>query len=182
MLESLLRIAGYWLLFLRFSYWIGLSFTVKNKRWEVYLAQSLEGLLLFGIFSELFQPSVLFPFHANKITTLLGFFLIWLGVGGAYLAQKELGVSWNYGAHLQAKKLVTTGLYRYIRHPIYTGIIISYVGSQVLAGSWLWVSCLFLLIPAYMQAKKEEKILEGIFRKQFIVYKKKTKLFIPFVW
>lgn len=185
MLETIFRIAGFWLLFARFAYWIGLSFETERFDKRVFLSQFLEGVFLFGIFIELFQNSVLFAFSTNGIGSFVGFFLICLGVIGSFLAQMQLGYAWTHAVFARIKskqELVTKGVYRYVRHPIYSGIILSYIGSQLLAGSWLWVSCVFLFIPAYFQAKKEEKGLEKHFGKRYVVYKEKTKWFLPYLW
>ncbi|HEX7041648.1 MAG TPA: methyltransferase [Patescibacteria group bacterium] len=120
-------------------------------------------------------------FKNNPLSTLLGFLLILIGVALSFISQKKLGDSWTHAASLKAKKLITTGIYKYIRHPIYFGFILSFLGSEILAGSLLWVSFLFLFIPAYYQVKKEDKLLKDKFGNKFMQYKKNTKMFVPFI-
>lgn len=182
MFESSLLILGYWLLFFRYAYWITFSYQTKKINKKVFLAYILEGSILFGLFREFFSGKVPFSFLHTNVYLIVGFFSILFGVCLCFLAHKQLGDSWTHAASIKAKTLVTKGIYSSIRHPIYTGLILSYVGSQILVGSWLWISCLFLFIPAYLQAKKEEILLEKKFGQTFISYKKKTNMFVPFLF
>ncbi len=185
MLESFLLIVGFWLLFLRFAYWIGLSFESQHINRKVLLSEGIEGIALFWIFVELFGKHVILSFTINTWSSLAGFLCICVGVGGSILAKRSLGSAWVHAVNAQIKprqSLITTGLYTYVRHPIYSSIILSYIGSQLLAGSWLWVSCLFLFIPAYFQAKKEEKLLEKHFGKRYKKYMGKSAMLIPWVF
>jgi protein-S-isoprenylcysteine O-methyltransferase Ste14 len=116
---------------------------------------------------------------------LLGLLLVCIGVTGVFVAKKELGKEWVYASVYKSspkKKIVMKGIYAYIRHPIYTGIVISYVGAELVAGSWLWVSALFFFIPFFYQAKKEEKFLMEKFGNQYKKYREKTKMFVPYIW
>jgi protein-S-isoprenylcysteine O-methyltransferase Ste14 len=82
----------------------------------------------------------------------------------------------------EAKGLVTTGIYRYMRHPQYTGILLFTFGWILY---WPTVVTLILwpiLIGAYVWlAKQEEKQIIEEFGKAYIEYIKQTKRFIPFV-
>jgi len=77
---------------------------------------------------------------------------------------------------------VTEGVYAYIRHPIYAGLILITVAAELIAKSNLFVVALLLFIPAYVQARNEEKILASHFGNEFIEYKKRTQYFIPFIF
>jgi len=79
--------------------------------------------------------------------------------------------------------LVTTGPYRYVRHPLY---LMGFVGFSSLAlisevwilGVLLGVLCLFLI----KRIPEEEKNLEEKFGQDYTDYKRKTKRLIPFFW
>ena len=77
-------------------------------------------------------------------------------------------------------QLVTTGVYRYIRHPQYLGFILITLGMNVL---WITISTLLLwpiLVTLYYRlAKLEEKEMEERFGEDFRKYKQKVPMFIP---
>ena len=80
-------------------------------------------------------------------------------------------------------ELVTTGIFKYIRHPLYcsllllgTGIMFKEPGTlQVVAG-------IINIIAIYFTARIEEKEMIVRFRDQYIDYMKDTKMFIPFLF
>lgn len=81
----------------------------------------------------------------------------------------------------QAKdELVTDGIYRYIRHPQYTGIILITFGMLVhwptLITLLMWP---ILILAYYYLAKKEEKEIEKKFGESYLDYKRKVPMFLP---
>lgn len=184
MLE-LLQFLGFTLLTLRFFYWVGSSLLLNEKKWKlVLLSQCIEGFLLLFIFSQIVGKIIVFPMPTSIWQVLLGLTLVIFGVSSAVLAKKELGSTWVYAAVYGVKpkqRLVTTGIYSLIRHPIYASFAISYIGAEVLVGSWLWIAFLFLFIPAYLQAKKEEVVLLKHFGKKYKDYQQTTRMLVPFI-
>lgn len=77
----------------------------------------------------------------------------------------------------KASHLVTTGMYQFTRNPMYVGLTILLIGWGVYLGSL----SPFLLIPLFMvvltvqQIIPEEKVLEKLFGKQYIEYKKSVR-------
>jgi protein-S-isoprenylcysteine O-methyltransferase Ste14 len=77
--------------------------------------------------------------------------------------------------------LVTGGPYRYIRHPIYTGMLLAVLGSGLVIGPvWLAV---FVGVAIYcvFSARTEEGLMVQAFPEEYTQYKRRTKAFIPFV-
>jgi len=185
MLE-VLKFLGFTLLALRYFYWIGSSFErIQTYTLRVFVGQLIEGILLLFFFQQLFGKEHILLFQPTLSTQLIGFLLVVIGVGIAFLAKQQLGDEWVYAsAYIQqkAKRLITTGAYSIVRHPIYTGILVSYLGAELLAGSWIWISMLFFLIPFYVQARKEEKLLLQHFGQKYKKYQSQTKMLIPFIF
>lgn len=183
MLE-ILKFLGFSALFFRYIVWVAFSLTTLDKKWgEVIFGQIIEGLLLIFFFHQLFGGKQILPMH-NLFTEFIGFFLIISGVMLAFVAKQQLGDAWVYASVYRIvpkQKLLTTGVYKIVRHPIYTGITLSFVGIELLASSWLWVSMLFFCIPFYIQAKKEEKLLVKHFGKKYKDYQQRTKMLIPWI-
>lgn len=78
------------------------------------------------------------------------------------------------------QQFVTTGVYNYIRHPIYFGDVLLFLGLQLALNSWLVLGVFALMPFVVVQTKKEEEILLKAFP-GYHSYKQKTKAFIPFL-
>ena len=76
----------------------------------------------------------------------------------------------------RANKLVTSGPYRYLRHPIYVGAMLVFFSLAYLSHSaWaFWYTAIIILPLNVGRAIWEEKILLEIFGKQYLQYQKKT--------
>jgi len=77
--------------------------------------------------------------------------------------------------------VVESGLYRFMRHPSYTGLLIVFLGFAVYLGNW--VSLIALLVPitlgvAYRVAKEERALLDAL-GPAYASYCARTKRFIP---
>ena len=79
-------------------------------------------------------------------------------------------------------KLVSSGIYKYIRHPMYSSLFFLTSGAFLKHSTW------YGLVPAfaasvfiYMAVKKEEKENISYFGEAYKEYIQKTKMFIPFI-
>ena len=79
-------------------------------------------------------------------------------------------------------ELVTSGPYRLVRHPIYSGILVAGVGTAVGLG-WLWLTAV-LLAGIYFgySATVEERYMTEQFPDAYPVYKRSTKMLVPFIF
>lgn len=79
--------------------------------------------------------------------------------------------------------LITTGMYKYIRHPLYLSLIL--MGFGILAkspGPVQWILALINFIALVLTARIEEKEMIMKFRDDYKKYMEKTKMFIPFIF
>jgi len=80
-------------------------------------------------------------------------------------------------------KLVTDGIYAYIRHPQYAGFMLVTLGLLV---HWATIPLLImwpiLMVIYYRLAKREERGMEKEFGNQYLEYKRKTSMFFPLRW
>jgi len=115
--------------------------------------------------------------------TGVGLVLFALGLGLAVWARMHIGRNW--GSPMSQKndpELVTSGPYRLVRHPIYSGILVAGVGTAV-ALSWLWLTAVALAgIYFLYSATVEERYLTEQFPDAYPVYKRSTKLLVPFIF
>ena len=111
----------------------------------------------------------------------LAIFIVGAIVGLWALTHNQLG-NFNIQPKLrEGSKLITTGIYALVRHPMYTSVIVMMLGFLVSTVSkieiFLW---LMLIIVLLLKAKKEESLwLEH--DEAYESYKKSTKLFIPYI-
>jgi protein-S-isoprenylcysteine O-methyltransferase Ste14 len=77
---------------------------------------------------------------------------------------------------------VTTGPYRYIRHPIYSGIILATIGTAI-AISIYWIVAVVLLGAYFVySATVEERIMGRLFPDSYPRYNRSTKMLVPFLF
>ena len=80
-------------------------------------------------------------------------------------------------------KLVTHGIYRYVRHPVYLGVIIATIGIPVYASSLYGLLIMLALIPLVLnRIRLEERLLTEEFGDAYLEYKATTKKLIPLVY
>jgi protein-S-isoprenylcysteine O-methyltransferase Ste14 len=76
-------------------------------------------------------------------------------------------------------QLIQNGLYKYVRHPIYTGILLSFMGYAIYVASlYKLIITILLLFVFIVKSIYEEKKLIGHFN-NYVSYKKKTGRFFP---
>lgn len=136
-----------------------------------------------GLFVQLFLPEILPITNNALVPRVVGVILFTLGLFIASMARLELGNNWSdieTGLVRQNHMLVNQGVYRYIRHPIYTGDLILLLGFELCLNSWLVVAVVIIAIPTIFKAVREEKVLAETVT-GYEAYRAQTKRFIPFV-
>jgi len=113
----------------------------------------------------------------------IGVFICASGIAFAIWAKIHLGKNWGMPMAIKENpELIATGPYYFIRHPIYTGILIAAFGSMVTVGfMWLVWFIIFLVSFTY-SARKEEKNMLLQFPEEYRDYMNRTKMFIPFIF
>lgn len=105
------------------------------------------------------------------------------GLAFAIWARVHLGRNWGMPRAVKENaELVTSGPYAYVRHPIYTGMLVALIGSAAVVG-WSWL-LLPLVLGAYFtySALVEEKLMLRTFPDSYPAYMARTKMLIPFVF
>jgi protein-S-isoprenylcysteine O-methyltransferase Ste14 len=117
----------------------------------------------------------------------LGFFFIALGVVMLGVAFASFNVKEFLGLkkeeHHSDTKLVTKGVYRYVRHPLYTGVFLLLPGVFLLRPTFSIL--LFVLITAiYIEigSRLEEQKLIKIFGEDYVRYRNSVKRYFPFIY
>ena len=105
-----------------------------------------------------------------------------MGVGLAVYARIHLGRNWGMPmSRKEEPELVTGGPYAFVRHPIYSGIMLAMLGSAI-GASVLWVVLLIVFAPSFVySARREEEVMREQFPAQYPDYMRRTKMIVPFV-
>ena len=77
-------------------------------------------------------------------------------------------------------ELVTSGPYRYVRHPIYTGLSAMLIGTS-LAYPLAALPCALMIAYSVVSALREERDMEKQFPEAYPEYKKRSKMLVPFL-
>lgn len=94
-----------------------------------------------------------------------------------FIAQAQMGGSWRVGIDEQTKtELVTTGLFRYSRNPIYLGMMLALGGAFLIAptGATLLILALCFVLMQ-IQIRLEEEYLTKLHGQRYLDYKRKVR-------
>ena len=122
----------------------------------------------------------IFPFanyQGFEILYRLGLIVFYVGIWLLYRSHKDLALNWNPQVAINKdQKLVTTGVYSKVRHPMYSAHILWGIGNALVFTNWI-IGPLMLIfqIPFFMyRIPREEKLLESQFE-EYSDYKKRTR-------
>lgn len=121
--------------------------------------------------------------HDNTYMQLGGLGLFLIGLASAVWARIYLAGNWSFPrGKRQDSVLITTGPYRFVRHPIYSGILLAMLGTAI-ALTWYWL-VVTVVFGAYFipSAIAEERYMSGRFAKDYPAYIAKSKMFIPSIF
>jgi protein-S-isoprenylcysteine O-methyltransferase Ste14 len=153
---------------------------------ETHLGQSFA--LMFAIIAAFLLPYVpLFSFvnfaPVNPTLSIFGIVLIIIGDVILISARQHLGKNWSQTvAAKEGHELVTSGPYRYARHPMYAGGLIAAIGSAITAGGAFVLLLILLGLIFIWRTGAEDKLMERQFPSEYPEYMKRTKKFIPLIW
>ncbi len=112
----------------------------------------------------------------------IGLLLLWVGVAFALWAIVTLGRHYDLvpEVHLD-HELVRAGPYRFVRHPIYTGLALHFAGACLATGNLLLIAgTLFVTYPAfYLRARSEERLLRERFGAAYDAYAREVGMLVP---
>ncbi len=139
-------------------------------------------LIALFILTKMFSPK-LFAMNLGITAGSIGVILCACGIGFAIWARIHLGRNWGMPmTEKENRELVTSGPYKYVRHPIYTGMFFALIGSGLATTvGWFVVLIVYLYYFLY-SAKNEERMLLKEFPHEYAEYMKHTKMIIPFIY
>ncbi len=142
-------------------------------------------LAAFGLF---FPSLVIFSGSTEGSAALLlaasGSLVALAGAALVVRSRAALGGAWSLvPAADQGTGLVTTGPYRVVRHPIYLGLALLATGEALAFASWPAVLIvLTAIVPTFAwRARAEETLLSRTFGERYALYRKQTRMIIPYL-
>jgi len=177
-----------WLSFI--AYWWAISTNVKETERQESLPSRLRRLvLLVCAVALLWLPSVPLPLLEKRFLPP-GVWCFWSGAaitaGGllfAVWARRHLGKNWSQAVTLKEDhELTTSGPYALVRHPIYTGFLLAFVGCAVARGEWRGLLAVALVFGGlWPKLRLEEKWMRAHFGESYEAYSRRVSALVPYV-
>lgn len=129
-----------------------------------------------GVLSERILP-------ATRPVFFTGTALVVAGMAFSIWARAYLGRNWSGVVTLKTDhELIRSGPYRFVRHPIYTGLLVAIAGSAMVRGEWRGVVAIAIAIAAlWRKLRLEERWLGETFGDEYAKYRAEVSALIPFV-
>ena len=123
-----------------------------------------------------FLPLALWPVQ-------LGLALTFAGLAFAIWARMLLGGNWSLDVTLKRDhELIVAGPYAFVRHPIYTGVLLALTGTALAVGEWRGVLAVVLAGAAYWRKLTiEEAVMRRQFGETYARYAERVPALVPFV-
>lgn len=129
-----------------------------------------------GMLAERFVPLAAWPFWLGALITICGLaFSVW--------ARVYLGTNWSGTVTIkQDHELVTNGPYAIVRHPIYTGLLLGFLGTALALGDWRGILAFVLAAGAlWRKLKFEESWMREQFGEAYRAYAGRVAALVPFI-
>ena len=171
-----------------FAYWILSALRVKHtKQREGRSSFWFRTIALVVIFEFLFSPRGRIGWLGERFlprtesVAAIGLAIEAVGIALAVWARYCLGANWSGAVTLkEGHELISAGPYKRIRHPIYTGFALAFLGTAIFIGEWRAVVAFAVItIAHYIKARKEEAFLAREFGPAFEGHRAHTGMFLP---
>jgi protein-S-isoprenylcysteine O-methyltransferase Ste14 len=173
------------------SIWLLSAARVKQSIWrEPSVSQSVYTMMLLIAAILMLEPVSRLPsimkisLGFNAFTAAAtGFAITASGIGIALWARLSLGSNWSAAVTIKVDhKLICTGPYRFVRHPMYSGFLLAFAGTALASDQFRALPAfLLVLLGLIYKSRVEERQLAGNFR-DYQKYRRATAALIPFVY
>ena len=169
------------------AYWISAAWGNKptvyrvNPTWRIlFIAACVALIVLFRAYPGYFGHRIV-SFSDERCWIGIG--ICAAGVAFAIWARRTLGRNWSGNPTIkEGHELIETGPYRFVRHPIYTGILVASVGTAVgVTRVRELVLLVFVAVSLWLKLKIEESLMTRQFPQTYPEYKRRTKALIPYI-
>jgi len=185
-LPLVISIVTWWIFFF---YWLLSALKVKRTveregvvpRLVVLLTAGLGAVLLFGSIGNPASPLRLVP--QTRVADFAGDACSILGISILIWARRTIGRNWSGTITLkEGHELVQSGPYRLVRHPIYTGYFLMYLGTAIVVGKTVgFIGFGMTIVGFWYKLRREEALMSRHFGKLYTDYKSRVRAVIPWV-
>jgi len=115
---------------------------------------------------------------------LLGLVMTWAGVLFACRARSVLGSNWSSEVQIkQGHELIVRGPYRLVRHPIYSGLLLAFLGSALALGEVRGLLAFAMVAASFwFKLRLEERWMREQFGGAYADYMRRVKALVPGVF
>ena len=155
---------------------------VHRQRMALMLIRLLAlGFVILSPFSDRHKLAVMSDIAAIRY---LGLILYVVAIAWTYWATTTLGKQFSFEVTIQKNhRLITTGPYRYVRHPRYLGVLLVTLGFALVFRSWIGLLILLPLISVLIwRMVDEEALLYQEFGEAWKTYRERSWRLIPFIY
>ena len=148
--------------------------------YSILVSAGFYGIVILSILDVLGKFNAHFNLGINGI--ILGWIIVLLGLLVTMVAQYQMGASWRYiGSKSNDAKLITHGLFKYSRNPIYVGGLIFFIGVIILLTDYLTILFLIFIFTGLeiLVRYHEEPHLRKMHGKAYENYCNEVSRFIP---
>lgn len=138
------------------------------------------GLLALGLLHAVLGADVLGVWRLAAAWRGAGWLLLLAGGVLTVVAQAHMGASWRVGIDDRPTALVTAGVFRYVRNPIFTALLLFVTGVIILSPAWWSIAALLLTaLGIRLQVTLEERHLIALHGAAYLAYAARTGRFLP---
>jgi protein-S-isoprenylcysteine O-methyltransferase Ste14 len=155
----------------------------REGRWSLLLRPVVFLFMLGLVVLYLIEPSGSDGLYL-PLPSFVRFGGVLLGIAGVvYLVwvHRTLGIQWS--TTLQFKEdhtLITSGPYKYIRHPMYASLFLFFVGLSIISSFWPFIVLVAITLLFFVRIMgREESMMIDQFGEAYQVYMKRTGRFLP---
>lgn len=181
-------INGCWLVFV--ATWVIASVSTKRTVYRETSTQRLRYwvLLVIAYLLLFYGRRLPYPLNLNVVPHLAA--MAWtaavlcaIGLAFAIWARITLGSNWSGVVTLkEGHELVERGPYRFVRHPIYTGILTMFFATALAQGHLSgFAGTLLIFASFWIKLRDEEQLMVRQFTERYAAYQQRVKRIIPFV-
>ena len=156
--------------------------TQSSRARTLYLCQMAfaAALLAFPRLGTTWLNTVVFP-RTTEITFPVGASMVAAGVAFAIWARAHLGQNWSGNVTLkEGHRLIRTGPYAIVRHPIYSGLFLAFLGTAVAMDEVRGYLAFLVALEANVRKfKLEERWLTEEFGEEYSRYRREVKAIVP---
>jgi protein-S-isoprenylcysteine O-methyltransferase Ste14 len=172
--------------------WTGAAFFVKRtqRKQSIGLMLFERVPILFGFWLFLlphWMPRRLPPalnrrfMEEGPALAVVALVLVFAGILFSFWARAHLGRNWSGEVMVKiGHTLITSGPYRWVRHPIYSGMTLALIGTALASGTLSGFLGLALILFAFLvRVRQEEALMRQTFPADYPAYSQRTARLIP---